>query len=126
MKFKFILSVLIFQYTVSQEPPKQQLSTMGFRVNTECCMNVCTDPVCAPTALIACCTYNVCNLPYPYAGALGGGVSCGFLAWATEADSSKFQYYSIKTLAALKNGFVTLFPCMQDPTLVTLIKQKTE
>lgn len=125
MKLKLALCVLICQYLIALEPPKQK-NALGSYMNSESFLKVCTDPLCAPTALIACCTYNVCNLPYPYACALGGGVSCGFLAWATEADSSKFQYYSIKTLAALKNGFVTLFPCMQDPTLVTLIKQKTE
>lgn len=125
MKLKFALCVLMCQYILTQEPP-QQKNTLGSYVNSESLLKACTDPMCASTALIACCTYNVCNLPYPYACMLGGGISCAFLAWATETDSVKFPYPSINALETLKKGFGTIFPCMNTSALVTLNKQKKE
>ena len=107
------------------QAPTQLIAALRSQVDTQTCLKVIADPMCVPTAAIACCAYNVCPLPYPYACALGlgAGASCACLAWATEADASKFNYYSIKALAAFKTGILTLFPCMQNAKSLT---KKTE
>ena len=113
-------SICAQQYQV----PKQLIAALRSQVDTQTCLKVMADPMCVPTAAIACCTYNVCpSLPYPYACALGAGASCACLAWATEADESKFNYYSIKALAALKTGILAIFPCMQNAKSLTKKKE---
>lgn len=92
-------------------------------INKRTIIKAIGDPVCAPTAVITFCTYNVCNLPYPYACALGAGSSCIGVCLATQADESTFDYYSVRALAGIKQGWYCLFPCMKEPISVT---KKTE
>ncbi|CAN5118969.1 hypothetical protein BH09DEP1_BH09DEP1_1820 [soil metagenome] len=122
---KILLISLIFaasNYAQQHEAPTQ-LAGWKSCVNTQTCLKAIADPVCVSTGLIAYVTYNVCNLPYPYACAAGAAISCTCLACAMKANETQYNYYSVNTLAAIKRGFLTVFPCMQEAVSVT---KKTE
>ena len=123
MKTKLFLFILFSgMVAVCQEAPPQ-IAPWASCIDKRTILKAIGDPVCAPAAAIAFCTYNVCNLPYPYACALGASSSCLGVYLATDADESKFDYYSVRAMAALKQGWYCLFPCMKDSVSVT---KKTE
>lgn len=115
MKKKLIILVFFCATATAQqyEAPKQLSSCLRSDIGTKQCLKLIADPCYVPTAMVTYLTYNVCNLPYPYACAVGASTTCACIAWTTEADENKFNYYSVNALAALKRGILTVFPCME-------------
>lgn len=121
MKFA-ILFIAFFSFITAQEyqAPLQlsSLASISHKIT-----KIVTDPICAPTTVISCCTHYACEVPCPHAVGVGFVGSCLGLYFATNVDIAHVDYYSLNALAALKNGILTAFPCMQPRKLV---KKKTE
>lgn len=121
--FYIIIALTSFTYAQQYEAPRQLMAQLASHINTQTCLKACSDPLCVPAIAITCCSHHACDVPWPIACSLGTVIASSFLGYATECDETKFNYYSVKTLATFKKGFLAMFPCMEPAKSVT---KKTE
>lgn len=118
------LSLMCCAHAQHHEAPKQ-LNSFKSCLDTQTYLKVISDPICIPAGTMTWCAYSACNLSCPYSCVAGTCIAGAALWWATDADTLQYNYYSVKALAAIKNGLVTAFPCITSCPCQT-IKKKTE
>lgn len=114
MKILFISMALTgLLHAQHHEAPGQLISMFSTPIITKTCIKACCDPIVVPTIAIASCAHCAHEVPCLKACALGLTISSLCLAYATDCNETKFDYYSVNAFALLKKGLFTVFPCME-------------